>query len=514
MTDKRIEELLFALRRDFSISKEVVNALSKIGPEVIPQIVKAYTIDDFAFQLKLIELLSKLGELGFYGLLELYDQSNLSLKATILKTIKKMETYPSDATNKIVSELQRTLDWPEIEFQGEQELIDKIEDILTIRDNFVDILLNLDQLTVNSDKIRELAFLTFHIYLRKIKNQNILDDLRNCYSKVITSKKITMQEFENIYQELYSVDCRLREIIGYYFEDYTKEMDEASVEKIINLIGEKLARIIIKKNCDKKFYIYNYEPMKVSYVANHKFYLTNFDLFLNENLDDLSGIELIEKLKGIFDEIKRDQDYGTDEIYLKDIIGKVGGNETFWNDIETLDLSVKNLEAVNLQPLSNCLNLKFLTLSENNLRTVDLSPLMYCEQLDFLDLSNNKLTELDLSPLNNSVRMKWLDLSKNRLSTISLAPLGNNQQLIELKLSSNSLYKLDLSPLSNNKQLEEIDLTENQITTLDLSPLEKCEKLEIISVDESTILTWQKQSLPMKKNLPLGLQELYDRISN
>ena len=102
---ERIKELLFVLRRDFKISKEVVNALSEIGSSVISYLIEAYQTEDFAFRLKIIQTLGKLGDLGLLGLAELLDHSNMKNKITILKTIRKSDRNVSRINKLIIKKM-------------------------------------------------------------------------------------------------------------------------------------------------------------------------------------------------------------------------------------------------------------------------------------------------------------------------------------------------------------------------------------------------------------------------
>ena len=76
LEDESIKELIFALRRDFKISKDIASTLSKMGPKVIPYMINAYKIDDFAFKIRIVETLGKMKELGYSGLIELLDISD------------------------------------------------------------------------------------------------------------------------------------------------------------------------------------------------------------------------------------------------------------------------------------------------------------------------------------------------------------------------------------------------------------------------------------------------------
>ena len=133
--EERINELLFVLRRDISISKDVVKALSEIGSRAIPHLIDSYKIDDLAFRLKIIETLGKMGEEGLPGLIELLDHADIKNKISILKTIRKADGYSSSTNKLIIKIMEGILDWKFIEYTIFQDLEDKVDDVLQFRES-------------------------------------------------------------------------------------------------------------------------------------------------------------------------------------------------------------------------------------------------------------------------------------------------------------------------------------------------------------------------------------------
>lgn len=511
--EERINELLFVLRRDFKISKEVVIALSEIGTGVIPHLIDAYKVDDFAFRMKIIETLGKLDDLGLIGLVELLDHSDMKTKITILKTIRKSDRNAASIYKPIIKKMEGIIEWKNIEYTSFQNLEDHVDDVLQFRDQLVKILLEIGQLGDNFDKIEELGFITTHIYLRRIQDREVKTELYYFYTKLLENKKITTLEFEDIYKKIYKVDSRLEKIIRSYLKSYVARIKSDTLESILNIIGDKLARELIYKNCERNFYVYNYDSGNVRNQPNHALYLGMVYLFTDKRLDQLEGISTFDDIKGIVTEIKRDLSYDIEEILLSDIIGEKGANEFIKAGIETLDLGIKQLSSVDLNPLGECRHLKLLNLSDNELTTIDLTPLQNIENFDFLDVSKNQLTYLVLDPLANCKKLKWLALDANQISMIDLSPLRNNPELLELKIKKNQLTTINLMPLSHCKQLIELDLSENPIETLDITPLVECKELEFLGINDDTKLILNITNLPSVEELPEGLREHYSRLT-
>ncbi|MBN1328174.1 MAG: hypothetical protein JXA54_01760 [Candidatus Heimdallarchaeota archaeon] len=486
--DERITELLFALRRDFRISKEIIDALSKIGPEVIPYLINAYKIDDFAFRLRIIEALGKMGHLGFIGLIELLNHADAKTKITILKTVRKMDDFPPNAGILLLESLEKILDWEQIKYTNEQELADIIDNILQYRDNLVKTFLSVNQLTKNNKRIEEIAFITTHLYLRKILTMELKYEMKNLYTKLKKNEAISIPELEEIYKTLYKLDPKIELIISEYLQSQEIPIKQEVLEKFLEIVRDQLSRIIIYKNCERIFYQLNYDSDSIKNYANHSFYLGLVHTFNKKQLDKINNITLFDDFKGVIVEMKRDLDYELEDIPIRNLIGETGGFEAIKIGLVNLDLSSRKLTSINLEPLAECKNLEYLNLSDNQLQTIDLSPLSHCENLQHLELSRNQLVELDLSPLLYCENLQWLNLAKNQLSSIDLSPLANNWKLIDL------------------------GVTDNKLEDLDITALENCKDLEFFEVDESTKLLWHGSKLPEESKLPVGLQEYYSLI--
>ncbi|MHA1245444.1 MAG: leucine-rich repeat domain-containing protein [Candidatus Heimdallarchaeota archaeon] len=511
--EERINELLFVLRRDFTISKEVVNALSEIGPGVIPYLIDTYKIDDFAFRLKIIETLGKMGEIGLPGLVGLLDHSDIKNKITILKTIRKSNKYTSSINKSIIKKMEGLIEWKFIEYTNFQDLEDKIFDILQFRDQLVKTLLEIDMLGDNKDKVEELAFLTTHIYLRRIQHREIKTELYYFYTKLLENKKITKLEYEVLYKNIYKKDSRMDQIIRSYMKSNVARIKSDTLDAILKIVGDRLARGLILKKCDRNFYVYNYDSDNVRNRSNYAFHMGMVYLFSQEQLEAFADATTVDVINEMIAEMWSGLDQELENIPLSVIIGEKGINETIKAGIINLDLSVKNLERVDLDPIADCKQLEFLNLGDNQLTTIDLSPLQNCKNLQHFDLSKNKLTYLVLDPLSSCKKLKYLVIDYNQISKIDLTPIRNNPELLEFKIMGNQLTAINLAPLSNCKQLVELDLSENPLESLNITPLTECEELEFLGVNESTKLLLSKTDLPSIDDLPEGLREHYSRLT-
>ena len=321
--DERIKELIFALRRDFKISKDIVNTLSKIGSVVVPHLIDAYQIDDFSFRLKIIETLGELGKLGLPGLVKLLDHSDIKNKITIIKTIRKAGGNSKSLNNSIIKKMEEIIEWKDIEYTDFQDLEDQVDDVIQYRDILVNTLLEIDKLNINTDTVKELAFITTHIYLRKLNNQEIKNELNYFYKKLLENKKITALEIEEIYKTIYKLDPRIEKILRSYLKTNIPRIKPDSIEIILKIVEEQLPRGIIYKNCDRNFYVFNYDLDKIRHQPNSSFYYGFIQLFTRKKLDTLTGITSFDNIKGIITEMKRDLCYDLEDLedlYLRDNI--------------------------------------------------------------------------------------------------------------------------------------------------------------------------------------------------
>lgn len=100
-------------------------------------------------------------------------------------------------------------------------------------------------------------------------------------------------------------------------------------------------------------------------------------------------------------------------------------------------------------------------ISANRLTEVDLESLSTCDTLEYLSVSNNLLETIDLSPLESCKRLRNLDLSHNYLKTIDLSPLASCDALTYLYLQENTFKKVNVSPLF---QLDNLSVAVIQLT--------------------------------------------------
>ena len=163
-------------------------------------------------------------------------------------------------------------------------------------------------------------------------------------------------------------------------------------------------------------------------------------------------------------------------------------------------LNVKNLEHLDLNPLSKLIELEGLDLTQSrvsdllklegliNLTTLhldknqisDLTPLSNLVNLTTLHLGKNQIS--DISPISNLVNLTMLHLCKNQISI--LTPLANLKNLGYLCLVTNKI--LDLTPLSNLVNLYTLHLVGNQIS--DLTALSNLINLTYLSISKNKIL--------------------------
>jgi len=156
--------------------------------------------------------------------------------------------------------------------------------------------------------------------------------------------------------------------------------------------------------------------------------------------------------------------------------------------IETSELSFAGvqLKELNLSPISNLPNLKYLSISFNSLEKIDLSPISSCEKLEELVLWGNKIHRINLNPLKELPNFKILDLSKNRLG------------------------KIDLKPLSKCISLQTVSFFDNPVKEVDVTPLFYCEKLLDIISGKNISLFLQKQKYPnaMPKGIRIHISQI------
>ena len=62
-------------------------------------------------------------------------------------------------------------------------------------------------------------------------------------------------------------------------------------------------------------------------------------------------------------------------------------------------IEINKTSQIDLNPLSECRDLKILTIDGMNLKEIDLSPLSDCIKLEFLKVEDDELKSLDITPL-------------------------------------------------------------------------------------------------------------------
>ena len=167
------------------------------------------------------------------------------------------------------------------------------------------------------------------------------------------------------------------------------------------------------------------------------------------------------------------------EAALRDAINKPTGALMLSDfvDVDTLNLSEKNININNISVLTRIPNLWELDLSGNNIS--DLSPLADLITLGRLKLNNNNIT--DISPLAKLTGLRVLQLDNNNISDIS--PLASLTELRDLRLNNNHIT--DISPLAKLTQLTYLDLSANNIS--DISPLASLTELEYLMLYQNNI---------------------------
>lgn len=231
-----------------------------------------------------------------------------------------------------------------------------------------------------------------------------------------------------------------------------------------------------------------------------------------------------------------------EEIQLRYIDDK--GEEKYHNihgSARVLDLRFRNVQKINLKPISAVPNLSKIDLSNNHLEEVNfprvrfpvklrsvllhnnelhqisfgnrsilksvvefnlsnnqlgyqaLHFLYYCPNLKRLILSFNKIQEDARNFLSFSNKLEILDLGFNIIRRVDSYFWGDAMSLKWVSLAGNKLVKLDLSPLGRNRNLEKLYLQSNPIRELDVSPLYNCLNLEILEVDSDVAISGIKE---------------------
>ena len=134
-----------------------------------------------------------------------------------------------------------------------------------------------------------------------------------------------------------------------------------------------------------------------------------------------------------------------EEIYIR-YITSTGLERTagFRTDVEEINLDLRDIESVDLQPLIWCVKLKSLNIRNNRLTTIDLTPLVRSVNLEALRLNNNRLSEINLAPLSDCPHLQDVDIRGNKIKSLDLSPLFHCTELIDLKLDDEVSLTADL----------------------------------------------------------------------
>ncbi len=130
-----------------------------------------------------------------------------------------------------------------------------------------------------------------------------------------------------------------------------------------------------------------------------------------------------------------------------------------------------------LEPLSNCVNLRYLRCIGNQITSIE--PLSNCVNLQVLECHGNQITSIE--PLSNCVNLVSLNCQENQI--LSLKSLFNCVNLRELSCEYNQITTLE--PLSKCFNLQKIYCGINKITSLD--SLSNCVNLQVLDCEHNKI---------------------------
>ncbi|NHJ12367.1 MAG: hypothetical protein EAX95_01770 [Candidatus Thorarchaeota archaeon] len=111
----------------------------------------------------------------------------------------------------------------------------------------------------------------------------------------------------------------------------------------------------------------------------------------------------------------------------------------------SINLDLRDIVSIDLQPLIWCSKLEELSLRNNQLSQLNLSSLSKCTELRALRLNNNLLENLDLSSLEGCSKLQEVTLNNNRIRRLDISPLFHCNNLIELKLDEQTSLLADLT---------------------------------------------------------------------
>ncbi|KAJ8961899.1 hypothetical protein NQ318_021517 [Aromia moschata] len=157
-----------------------------------------------------------------------------------------------------------------------------------------------------------------------------------------------------------------------------------------------------------------------------------------------------------------DLPYLTNLAVTKSEIGNVNVSADSLERILSLTLSDNRLQILPVAFL-NSPDLQSLDLSLNEVRAIDLEPFRTLRSLEVLNLSANSLASMDAGSFSGLNGLKCLDLSRNNLSAIRdrvLAPLTSLQYL---NLSNNRLEVLEEACFGSLAMLQQLDVSWNRL---------------------------------------------------
>lgn len=171
---------------------------------------------------------------------------------------------------------------------------------------------------------------------------------------------------------------------------------------------------------------------------------------------------------------------------------------TYYNSVQTLDLSNQNIDSADLAKLALFTGVTDLNLSGNK-NVTSLTNLAHMTKLETLDLSNTVI--IDLSGLSDLTKLKTLDLSNNTALT-DLSGLSGLTKLKTLDLSGDKGVN-NLSALKGLIALESLDISDTGVTAFDTLVNENGK----IALSNLTTLTAQNLTLTSISDLAKFISE-------
>lgn len=233
-------------------------------------------------------------------------------------------------------------------------------------------------------------------------------------------------------------------------------------------------------------------------------FLNNFNFIKNLYLNNNSINE--ENLEKLFDNININNNLTNLHMeYLNKIITMSNEVFRYINNLEVLDLSNGNLQAIEPQIFKSIINVKKINLSFNKLSMLRGLENLKNHKLIYLNLTNNRIEDVSYISLRS---IEYFDLSSNRIKMIPLNWLTDNNRLKILNLSNNRITKIDEKSLRRSK-IEYLNLSFNKLTSLKSFGASSIKNIDISFNRIKSI------SINFWKNLDKSLQKInlsYNRI--